>query len=178
MVEAEPAQLPLLSAFGPALPLEPTTAFPHLSGLYSADHPISAGPLFLTHSLCFPELSCLCSVSHVCSSLLAAREKYIPTLYQPSTIEETGHLCRSREKHISIFICRDIHVIEKQNPTPISRKDKPNPGVDREPPLLLFCRHQHCVEDTGYCVEPMTPFQGIFASSMGVRMRTVGKRAY
>ena len=76
--------------------------------------------------------------------LLAAREKYIPTLYQPSRIEETRHLCGSREKHLSIFICRDIHIIEKQNPIPIIRKDKPNPGVDREPPLLLFCQHQHC----------------------------------
>ena len=90
-------------------------------------------------------------------------------------------MCISREKHISVFLYRDIHIIEKQNPIPINRKDKPNPGIDREPPLLLFCHHHHCVEGTVYldgCLEPMTPFQGIFANFMGVRMRTVGKRVY
>lgn len=140
------------SAFWPALPLEPTTAFPHLSGLYSADHPISAGPFVLdTLPLFSWTVLLMLSVLYLFLSTCSQREIHIFPLSTITTIEETRHLCRSRKKHKSIFICRDIHIIEKQNLTHISRKDKPNPG-DREPPLLLFCQHQHCVEDTGYCL--------------------------
>lgn len=78
-------------------------------------------------------------MSYVHSSLITAGEKYVFILYRPYTIEETGHLCVSIEKYTSGLTYRDIRDRGHRIPISVNTKDKQNPEIDSEPPLLNRC---------------------------------------
>ena len=86
---------------------------------------------------CFPGLSCFCAVSYICSSLLAAREKHIPTHYQPSTIEETGHVYIQRETHICISLQRYTYNRETESHTH-QQKGQTKPWHRQGAPFAAF----------------------------------------